>query len=146
LFCAQQTEGAYIPFVFVMAERSELSDPPSELLSESRVLFEVAAEDSHFDKGAEIVAQHRIYTGDFPRKGDRLDEYGFQPLGVSGVPEPIWRPGPWMATNVEVYPASPGDANRFLRVILCTCSFAPLPEAQNQWRPLQLFQPAAAAV
>lgn len=136
----QPIEGADIPFTFMLAEPRGLSDLPAE----SRVIFESEAEDCHFGGGASIIAQHRIYTDDLPRKGDRLDEYRF--LDLSMTTEKMWRPGPWMVTHVEVYPASPGDANRSLRLIICACSFAPLPEAQNPWQPLRVFQLAEAAV
>ncbi|EKU99700.1 hypothetical protein Lepto7375DRAFT_1768 [Leptolyngbya sp. PCC 7375] len=67
-----------------------------------------------------------------PNEGYRLSEYKRGEIG--GVLRPTHhRPGPWMVEIVENYVPDLPIGTEFGEVVICTCGYSPLPEAENPW-------------
>lgn len=69
-----------------------------------------------------------------PTEGYRLSEYKSGLVGDDRRPTTTHhRPGPWMVETVESYLPDLPVGTEFGEVVICTCGYSPLPEAENPW-------------
>lgn len=53
------------------------------------------------------------------------------------------KPGPWVVTGeAEVYPGTGGE---YSEILIYRCDYAPIPETENPWVPIQQLKPVGKA-
>ena len=67
-----------------------------------------------------------------PTESYRLSEYKSGLVGDRPTTT-HHRPGPWIVETVESYLPDLPAGTEFGEVVICTCGYRPLPEAENSW-------------
>ena len=82
---------------------------------------------------------HLDYSdAEYPTPGDRpINEY----LKDEAGRKTHSRFTPWVVESVEAYVPDLPIGQRFDEVVICTCAYSPLPEAENPWVPINRLQP-----